>query len=196
MITSLRSGAGPVTHPMSNDNNKAPPDDTSLFRSAMKDVRPLTTDTLVVRKTPPSPTPAQSHRDDSDVLVEMARGKLDYAELEYGDEAFFQRPSVSRTVMRKLRRGQFAVQAEVDLHGLSAAQAKSDLSKFLQRCGERGLVCIRVIHGKGHRSPGKMPVLKPNVARWLSRWDNVLAFASARPVDGGTGALYVLLKAR
>ena len=181
---------------MSNDNEKNSADDTSLFRSAMKGVRPLATDSLVVHKTPPPPTPMQSRRDDGDVLAEMATGKFDYAELEYGDEAFFQRPGVSRAVMRKLRRGHFAVQAEVDLHGLSAAQAKTDLSEFLQHCNERGLACVRVIHGKGHRSPGKLPVLKPKVALWLSRWDSVLAFASARPVDGGTGALYVLLNAR
>lgn len=180
---------------MGDDNDINSTDDASLFRIAVKDVRPLATETLVVRKAPPPPIPAQSDRDNDEVLAEMANGQLDYMELEYGDEAFFQRSGVSRTVMRKLRRGQYAVQAEVDLHGLSVAQAKTDLSGFLQRCSERGLTCVRVIHGKGHRSPGKMPVLKPKVAHWLSRWDTVLAFVSARPVDGGTGALYVLLKA-
>ncbi len=179
---------------MNNDNDDNPADDTSLFRSAMKDVRRTETDTLVVRKTPPPPTPAQSRRDDDDVLAEMANGELNYEELEYGDEAFFKRPGISRMVMRKLRRGQFAVQAEIDLHGLGTTEAKANLSAFLRRCSERGMVCVRVIHGKGHRSPGKMPVLKPKVAHWLSRWDNVSAYASARPVDGGTGALYVLLK--
>ena len=181
---------------MGDDNEIDAGDDTSLFRKAVKDVRPLANETLVVRKAPPPPIPAQSDRDKDEVLVAMANGQLDYRELEYGDEAFFQRSGVSRVVMRKLRRGQFAVQAEVDLHGLSVAQAKTDLSEFLLRASERGLVCVRVIHGKGHRSPGKMPVLKPKVAHWLSRWDKVLAFVSARPVDGGTGALYVLLKPR
>ena len=181
---------------MSNDSDKSPADDTSLFRRAMKDVRRLDNDAQVVRKKPPPPTPAQSRRDQDDVLEEMANGELNSEELEYGDEVFFQRPGISRTVMRKLRRGQFAVQAEIDLHGLGTADAKANLSAFLQRCSERGMACVRVIHGKGHRSPGKMPVLKPKVAHWLSRWDNVSAFASARPVDGGTGALYVLLKTR
>ncbi len=181
---------------MGDDNDINSADDASLFRNAVKDVQPLATETLVVRKAPPPPLPAQSQRDNAAVLDEMANGKLDYSELEYGDEAVFQRSGVSRVVMRKLRRGQYAVQAEVDLHGLSVAQARTDLAEFLQRASDRGLVCVRVIHGKGHRSPGKMPVLKPKVALWLSRWDTVLAFVSARPVDGGTGALYVLLKGR
>ena len=178
---------------MSNDNDKA---DADLFRRAMKDVRRLATDTLIVRKKPPVPTPVQSRREADDVLDEMANGPFDHAELEYGDEAIFQRPRVSRGVMRKLRRGQFAVQAELDLHGLVVADAKLNLATFIHGCSDRGMVCVRVIHGKGHRSPGKMPVLKPKVVRWLSHWDDVLAFVSARPVDGGTGALYVLLKRR
>jgi DNA-nicking Smr family endonuclease len=181
---------------MANDSNKDRHADAELFRSAVKDVRPLASERLAVRKAPPAPTPTQSRRDAEEVLAEMASGRLDFEELEYGDEAFFQRPGVSRTVMRKLRRGHFAVQAEFDLHGLSVAEAKTHLASFIHRCSERGMICVRVIHGKGHRSPGKMPVLKPKVARWLSQWEDVTAFSSARPVDGGTGALYVLLRRR
>lgn len=181
---------------MSNANNENRGKDADLFRHAMQGVRPLAADMLVVRKRPPAPTPVQSRREIDNVLAEMAGGGSEFDELEYGDEATFQRPGVSRTVVRKLRRGQFAVEAEFDLHGLSVAEARSDLTNFIQRCRDRGMVCVRVIHGKGHRSPGKMPVLKPKVARWLSQWKDVLAFTSARPVDGGTGALYVLLKRR
>ena len=181
---------------MSNDSDNDHVDDTRLFRSAMKGVRRLDNDALVVRKKPPQPIPTQSRRDQDDMLEEMANGEHNYEGLEYDDEAFFQRPAISRTVMRKLRRGQFAMQAEIDLHGLGTAEAKANLSTFLQRCSERGMACVRVIHGKGHGSPGKMPILKPKVAHWLSRWDNVSAFVSARPIDGGTGALYVLLKTR
>jgi DNA-nicking Smr family endonuclease len=181
---------------MNNGGDKNRDADTDLFRHAMKDVRPLASDTLIVRKKPPAPSPVQSRRDAADVVNEMANGRFDHEELEYGDEAIFQRPSVSRSVMRKLRRGQFAVQAELDLHGLAVADAKSNLAAFIHGCSDRGMVCVRVIHGKGHRSPGKMPVLKPKVARWLSQWNNVAAYVSARPVDGGTGALYVLLRRR
>lgn len=175
-----------------DDKNRK--DDVELFRNAMKDVRPLAKERLVVRKAPPAPLPVQSDRDRDAALAEMAGGRLDFEELEYGDEAFFQRPGISRAIMRKLRRGHFAVQAEFDLHGLSVVEAKSNLAAFVHRCSDSGMACVRIIHGKGHRSPGKMPILKPKVARWLSQWDEVLAFSSARPIDGGTGALYVLLK--
>jgi DNA-nicking Smr family endonuclease len=166
----------------------------ALFRDAMRDVRRLNANNQVVRTTRPPAIPLQSRRDAAEALREMASGNFDYSNLEYGDEAFFQRPCVSRTDMRKLRRGQFSVQAELDLHGFALDDAKSALAAFIDHCTSRGMGCVRIIHGKGHRSPGKTPVLKPNVANWLSRWDAVNAFATARPVDGGTGALYVLLK--
>ncbi len=179
-----------------NSDRDTKREDAELFRAAMKDVQRTATDRIILPKTRPAPTPTQSCRDIDEVLSEMASGKLNHEELEYGDEALFQRPGVSRALMRKLRRGHFSVQAEFDLHGLTVADAKSNLATFIHRCSERGIACVRIIHGKGHRSPGKMPVLKPKVARWLSQWDEVLAFVSARPVDGGTGALYVLLKRR
>ena len=179
---------------MTKDNRSDRDADFNLFRDAVKGVRPLNADQHVVHKAPPAAVPRQSRRNDEEALSEMAAGHFDYENLEYGDEAFFQRPNVNRTTMRKLRRGQFAVQAELDLHGFVADEAKAALAEFIERCSVRGLSCVRVIHGKGHRSPGKTPVLKPKVASWLSRWDPVLAFATARPVDGGTGALYVLLR--
>jgi len=175
----------------SKDHNRA---DAELFRGAMKGVRRLSSDNLVVRKTPPAPMPTQSRRDIDAVLIEMASGKSCVDGLQYGDDDAYHRPSVSHSVMRKLRRGKFSVQAEFDLHGLSVAAAKSNLATFIRYSTQRGLVCVRVIHGKGHRSPGKLPVLKPRVARWLAQHNNVLAFTSAKQVDGGTGALYVLLK--
>ena len=108
-----------------NNESDIKREDAELFRTAMKDVRRMASDRIAMRKPPPAPTPEQSRRDIDEVLTEMASGKLDHEELEYGDEALFQRPGVSRVLMRKLRRGQFAVQAEFDLHGLSAAEAKS-----------------------------------------------------------------------
>lgn len=179
---------------MTKDKRSDRDTDFELFRDAVKGVRPLNADQHVVRRAPPPAVPLQSRRNQAEALGEMAAGHFDYETLEYGDEAFFQRPSVNRTTMRKLRRGQYAVQAELDLHGYVADEAKAALAEFIDRCSVRGLSCVRVIHGKGHRSPGKTPVLKPKVASWLARWDAVLAFATARPVDGGTGALYVLLR--
>jgi DNA-nicking Smr family endonuclease len=180
---------------MAKDKDQAS-DDVSLFRTAMKGVRILDTEKQAPRKNPPPPRAVQRRRDFDDALLEMASGHFDYTELERGDEAYFQRPGVSRTVVRRLRRGQLAVQAELDLHGMALAEAREELAGFIRRCQTKSITCVRIIHGKGHRSPGRNPILKPNVAAWLSRWDDVLAFATSRPVDGGSGALYVLLKTR
>jgi DNA-nicking Smr family endonuclease len=175
---------------VANEENE----DLAAFKKAMKDVRPLKTKPFVSNKPRPAPIPKQSEKDEYDALREMENGELFDLELEYGDEASFRRPEIPRTVMRKLRRGQYSVQSEIDLHGHTAAQAKLALGDFLAFSRQSGYACVRVIHGKGHRSPGKMPVLKPKVIKWLSQRDDIAAFSTARPVDGGTGALYVLLR--
>lgn len=96
--------------------------------------------------------------------------------------------------MRMLQRGAYAIQAEIDLHGMTVAEAKPRLQNFVERCAKNGKLCIRIVHGKGLGSGERGPVLKNAVNRWLRKWDVVLAFVSARQVDGGTGAVYVLLK--
>ena len=95
--------------------------------------------------------------------------------------------------MRKLARGNFAVQAEIDLHGLTVAEAKPRLKEFIEDSVRSHRRCVRVVHGKGLGSGTRGPVLKDSVNRWLRQWDAVLAFVSTRQVDGGTGAVYVLL---
>ena len=170
--------------------------DRELFRDAMKGVRRLESQEFAPLKPPPAPHPKQSFRDRQEVLAEMASAQFDHNDFECAEHDTYRQPHVSRAVMRKLRRGQFAVQAEIDLHGLSALDAKTELAKFIDRAVARGHVCVRVIHGKGRRSPGMQPILKPRVVRWLSQWNTVAAFTSARPVDGGTGAMYVLLRQR
>ena len=175
---------------MAADDNE----DLEAFKKAMKDVRPLKAKPFVSEKPRPAPIPKQSQQDEYEVLREMASGELLDVEVEYGDEASYRRPEIPRTVMRKLRRGQYSVQSEIDLHGHNAVEAKQALGDFLAFSQQCGYVCVRIIHGKGHRSPGKMPVLKPKVIKWLSQRDDIAAFSSARPVDGGTGALYVLLR--
>jgi len=96
--------------------------------------------------------------------------------------------------MRKLARGNYAVQAEIDLHGMTVLEAKPRLAEFIEECARSGHRCVRVVHGKGLGSGQRGPVLKASVNRWLRRWDHVLAFVSTRQVDGGTGAVYVLLQ--
>ena len=169
-------------------------DELEVFRDAMKDVRPLRSKNFVAEKPRPKPRAPQSVLDELAVLREMADDDPIAAEIEYGDEASFKRPEIPRTIMRRLRRGQYSVQAEIDLHGHTVEEAKQALGEFLAFSHRNGYTCVRVIHGKGHRSPGKLPVLKPKVVKWLAQRDDIAAYTTARPVDGGTGALYVLLR--
>lgn len=108
----------------------------------------------------------------------------------------YQRNGVQRSVLRKLRRGQYPVAAEIDLHGLNLHEAGVRLARFLEEARGRRFGCVRVIHGKGLSSPGLKAVLKPQVLRWLRGHDSVLAYTPARDADGGSGALYVLLRSR
>lgn len=171
-------------------------DDEQLFRAAMRKVRPLRVDRVLPPRRRPAPRPRQTELEEQRVLRDMLSDPIDPSELETGEESHFQRAGLQQAVLRRLRRGQYAVEAELDLHGLTADQAREALAGFLLECRTRGRRCVRVIHGKGRGSPGRRPVLKLKVDHWLRQWDDVLAFCTARPVDGGSGALYVLLRRR
>lgn len=167
-------------------------DDQRAFEEAMNGVRPLPPRERVAA--PPAPPVAQFSRADAQqVLVESLLPPEDPAVLDTGEEVAFRRPWVREDVLRRLRRGQFAVAAEADLHGLGRHAAHEALRGFIAESSARGLGCVRVIHGKGRGSGPRGPVLKHVVNHWLRRMDDVVAFATARPVDGGTGAVYVLL---
>jgi DNA-nicking Smr family endonuclease len=170
-------------------------DDDDLFRRAMSGARPLRTDERVAEASrKPNPKARFSQADEEAVLAESLQADIDDIEQSSGDTLRFKRASVNRTTMRMLARGSYAIQAEIDLHGMTVVEAKPRLEKFIQRCAANNKLCIRVVHGKGLGSGERGPVLKNGVNRWLRRWDSVLAFASARQVDGGTGAVYVLLE--
>ncbi len=172
-------------------------DDDALFRRATADVRPLETDERVApppRK--PKPSARFSHADEARALEESMLAGIDEIERANGEALRFRRAGISRRTMRRLARGSFAVQAEIDLHGMTLAEAKPRLAEFIDACVRDGKRCVRVVHGKGLGSGMRGPVLKPSVDRWLRRTDAVLAFVSTRQVDGGTGALYVLLNDR
>lgn len=175
--------------------NPSPPlssEEEALFRAVVADVRPLRHEPIAVtpRKAglPPrrrgNPAPGVS-------LVEPSE-----AELSEVDHLEFRRPGLQPALWRRLRRGEFPIEATLDLHGQTVDEARQQLARFIHGGVEEGLKCVRVVHGKGYRSPGLAPVLKPRVAFWLSHLGEVTAFISARPADGGTGALYVLLKRR
>jgi DNA-nicking Smr family endonuclease len=167
-------------------------EERELFRKAVEDVRPLPT-----RATPPparAATPrARFRRADELAVLEESLAANPEAESDTGEDLNFRRAKVSLAVFRKLRRGEYSVQEEIDLHGCTAVEARAALYEFLAETGSRGVRCVRVIHGKGRRSGHAGPVLKRKLGRWLQVRDDVLAYCSARPVDGGTGAVYVLL---
>jgi len=170
-------------------------DDIDLFRRAMSDAKPLRSDkraTLHSRK--PKPQASFTRADKAKVLHESMRADVDTTQDDNGESLRFHRPSVGRRTMRKLVRGGFSVQAEIDLHGMTVAEAKPRLAEFINSCAAHGQLCVRIVHGKGLGSGQRGPVLKRNVNRWLQQWDAVLAFVSARQVDGGTGAVYVLIQ--
>ncbi|HTT07368.1 MAG TPA: Smr/MutS family protein [Gammaproteobacteria bacterium] len=170
------------------------PAEVAMFREAMSKVRRLKSDRVAPERPKRAPVPEQRLRDEQEVLREMAQGLYDSSEIETGDELLFVRPGIQHSLTRKLRRGQLSIEGELDLHGQTVAEAKESLVAFLSKAQDRGWRCVRIVHGKGLRSQGRMPVLKGKVNHWLQQLDAVLAFSSTRPADGGTGAVYVLLK--
>lgn len=180
------------------DESDAQDDSFELFRKATRDVKRLVTKPIVTDKPKPRASARFTRADRKEVLRESLTPGLnpildDPALLDTGDELSFRRPGIPDTLLRKLRRGHFSVDAELDLHGLTSPQARSALREFIAYEITRGARCVRVIHGKGLRSGPRGPVLKNVVNIWLRRADAVVAFGSARPLDGGSGAVYVLL---
>lgn len=175
------------------DDDPDETDEVRLFREAVRGVRPLRS-----RAPPPRPPGVRprahfTRADRAAVLQESLDMAGTDPGLASGEELVFRRPQVQPGVLRKLRRGEYRVQREIDLHGLTVAEAKDALRQFLIHALEQQVRCVRIVHGKGLRSGPRGPVLKAAVNSVLRRTGAVLAYVSARPVDGGTGALYVLL---
>jgi len=176
------------------EGNDKGDDDRFLFRRAMADARPLQLDTVEPPRRRDLAVARFSRQDERQVLRESLEASPHAIETGNGSALSYRRPSVNPKAMRRLARGGVSVQAEVDLHGLTAAEAKKVLMDFIEHALLSGYTCVRIIHGKGLRSGHNGPVLKARVDQWLRRWEPVLAFVSARQADGGTGAVYVLLK--
>jgi DNA-nicking Smr family endonuclease len=167
------------------------------FREAMRGVRRLSRGGKAELAAPKPPAKARFTRADQvEVLRESLLPPPDEAVLSTGDELSFRRPHISEAVLTRLRRGAYMVEGEIDLHGMTGAEAKAALRTFIAECVEQRVRCVRVVHGKGRRSGPRGPVLKNVVNHWLQRADDVLAFGSARAVDGGSGAIYVLLRSK
>jgi DNA-nicking Smr family endonuclease len=145
----------------------------------------------------PEPHPHQRERDERAAMRETLSDEVDVESLLLTDDGLsFRRPGIGADVPVRLRRGQWALQGELDLHGLTREEARERLSAFLREAHRRGQRCVRVVHGKGNGSPGRQPVLKDKVLRWLAQRVEVIAFAQASGAQGGAGALLVLLAPR
>ena len=168
-----------------------------LFKRAAGVVQPVPDKRrAVLKKTPPPPKPMQFKLDEEAVLIEAISDEFDVSTLlETDDLLSFRRPGIGTDVTRKLRRGDWSIQRQLDLHGLRRDEARETLSFFIREAHKHGIRCVRVVHGKGLGSPGKAPVLKSRVHSWLVQKQEVLAFVQAKPADGGGGALVVLLMA-
>ena len=174
------------------------PDEVSLFRALMSDVTPLSRPKRVEHPLPlPRPVPAQRLRDNREALLDSLSDHHPWdAGMETGDELIYARNGIGSQTLRKLRRGHWVIQGELDLHGLTADEARPMLVEFLNAAARRGARCVRIIHGKGLRSKNREPVLKRRVAGWLMQRNDVLAYCQAPRADGGGGAVVVLLQGR
>lgn len=174
------------------DPNKQ--EDQDLFQKEVSDVRPLKLNRIKPYKNRPKAIPRQTELSEMQVTQDMMSDEYDPVDMQTGEELFFARNGLQTRVIRKLKRGQYKIEAEIDLHGLNVEAARTAISDFIIFCRNENISCVRIIHGKGLSSKHKGPVLKQMVNRWMRQRKEVLAFASALPQHGGTGAIYVLLK--
>ncbi len=167
----------------------------NLFLRAAGVVQPLPDkNRALLTKEQAAPPTMQYQRDEKAVLREAISDDFDISTLLDADDLLsFRRPGIGTDITRKLRRGEWSIQRQIDLHGLRRDEAREQLSYFIREAHKQGIRCLRVVHGKGLGSPGKAPVLKSRVHGWLIQKQEVLAFVQAKPADGGAGALVVLL---
>jgi DNA-nicking Smr family endonuclease len=178
-------------------DKRIPDEDAALFRAAVSDAVPLRTRShrhVAPPPTPRPPVPVESLLDEHAALVASRDGGHDGdAALEGDENASFLRPGMSPQVLRKLRRGHWVVQAHLDLHGMTRAEAGEALAEFLREAVRHAKRCVRIVHGKGLGSKNREPVLKGKVRQWLAQRAEVLAYCQAPAPQGGSGALLVLL---
>jgi DNA-nicking Smr family endonuclease len=167
-------------------------DSDDEFRRAVAGVKPLKRARRVALKAPaPAPVPHQRKRDEAAALAESISGPLSADDaLDTGEELSYLRNGMARETLRKLRRGHWAIQDGVDLHGLTRDQAGAAVAEFLQQCLARGLRCVRIVHGKG------LGILRAKLGKWLPQREEVLAYCQAPANQGGGGVLLVLLKTK
>ncbi len=167
----------------------------NLFARAVGQVKPIAAKPRVQVSLPAAvPRRLQQDIDDAAALQESMSDEFDVSTLlDVDDQMSFRRPGIGTDVTRKLRKGEWSIQGQIDLHGLRSDEARNAVGQFIRDAKRMGSRCVRVVHGKGLGSPGKEPVLKSKVQRWLVQKNEVIAFVQAKPSDGGAGALVVLL---
>jgi len=173
-------------------------DDDGLFAELFAHVTRLPEHGRVIHPRPKlRPVPLQRMRDERAALADSLSDHISWdIGTETGEELIYLRSGLARQTLKRLRRGHWVIQDELDLHGLTSVEARALLVEFLNACARSGVRCVRIIHGKGLRSRNREPVLRTKVANWLIQREEVLAFCQARQVDGGSGAVVVLLKSR
>lgn len=171
-------------------------DDLAAFLAAVDGATPLPAGNRVVfEAAKPSPRPRQRERDEAAVLGELLHGPLAIDDwLDLGGADSYLRNGLPRSILRDLRRGRWSIQSHLDLHGLNRHEAHERVARFLAESLAAGRRCLRIVHGRGHGSPGREGILRQLVKGWLSRSRDVLAFCHPPACDGGDGALWVLLK--
>jgi DNA-nicking Smr family endonuclease len=181
---------------MTKPDKRRTHEEAELLRVSLSDVTPLPRLNKAQTGRPqPRPVPTQRLRDERAVLDDSLSDHVPWdSGFETGEELVFLRRGIPSQTLKKLRRGHWVIQDELDLHGLISPEARALLVDFLNDCVRRGLRCVRVIHGKGLRSKNHEPVLKRKVANWLMQRDEILGFCQARRTEGGGGAVVVLLK--
>ncbi len=184
---------------MKSDDDKLSPEDRALFRDSVKDATPLgekpAVKTQLTIKAPQTTQPEKSRKK----ITIRKESLLDFPLSDYSKETVtgdtvleFSGKGISHKDMRRLKSGEFKVESALDLHGLTADEARQQILSFLDRAQQRGWHCVRIVHGKGKHGH-ETPVLKNLVNTWLRQLPNIIAFSSAKPRDGGAGAVYVLL---
>ncbi len=168
----------------------------NVFRDAVADVIPLARQERVKPDRPAQQAvPRKRLEDDRQVMIDAVSDEFEIdTVLQSDDELSFRRPGIGADVLRKLRRGDWTIQGDIDLHGCRVDEAREMLAEFLREALKTGWRCVRIVHGKGLGSKDRMPVLKGRVRTWLAQREEVIAFCQARPAEGGGGALVVLLK--
>lgn len=176
------------------DKKPVSEEDMSLFRDAVGDVKPVNNDKHPPSRPRPAPRVQSEKRDNDSVMNNLMSDHSELDLIDTGEHLSYTAPGIQHSELRKLKSGKYAIKAELDLHGLKRTDAQQELHEFISMAQQRDTRCVRIIHGRGRKVADQSPVLKKLIDSWLRHNKQVLAFCSARENDGGTGAVYVLLR--